>query len=319
MKAAVVTSFEHPPQYADFPDPETQDGEKLVTVTAAALHQIVRSAAKGSHYSSSGKLPFVAGMDAAGRLANGTRVFFGFGRFPYGTMAERSLAKEPFCFPLPDGVDDETAAATCNPGMSSWAALEFRADFKPGQSVLVLGATGSSGKMAVQIAKRLGAGQVAAAGRNPEELAKLTALGADEVISLEQPRDDLVAAFHKFRESSGLDVVLDYIWGPPAEALLASFAVKGTCGTPRIRYVQIGNMAGKDIALSAPLLRSTGLEMVGSGLGSVNFPDLARSIQAFLAESATKPFVFDKALVPLSAVTETWESTSDGTRIVFLP
>src|SRR5271154_3784574 len=217
MKAAVVHSFDSPPRYTSFADPVAAEGERLVTVTAAGLHPIVKALAKGTHYGSSGELPFVAGVDGVGKLEDGTRVYFGIARSPFGTFSERSLASSWMCLPLPDGVDDVTAAGIANPAMSSWAALTVRAKFVAGGSVLILGATGVAGQLAVQIAKRLGARRVIAAGRNPQALEKLKSLGADVVISLDQDQAALVAAYRAEIADAGIDVVLDYLWGNPAE------------------------------------------------------------------------------------------------------
>src|SRR6202453_2464784 len=195
MNAAVVSNFKVPPRYTTFADPVPAEGERRVTVSAAGLHPIVKSLANGTHYGSTGELPFIPGVDGVGRLDDGARVFFGVARPPYGTMAERGLAAGWMCIPVPDGLDDATAAGIANPAMSSWVALSARAKFVAGESVLILGATGVAGQLAVQIAKRRGARRVVGAGRNPEALEKLKDLGADAVISLDQAQDALVAAF----------------------------------------------------------------------------------------------------------------------------
>ncbi len=276
MNAALVESFESPPRYTQFEDPTPGSGESVVQVLAAGLHPIVKALAKGAHYSSTGRLPFIPGLDGVGRLDDGRRVFFGASRPPFGTMAERSLAKPPFLIALPDEIPDAAAAALGNPAMSSWAALSQRAKFVAGEGVLILGATGVAGQLAVQIAKRRGASRVVACGRNPQALEKTTSLGADETISLELPHDELVAALSR-AIASGVDVVLDYVWGAPAQA--AFEAIKKTASlshrAPRIRYIQIGNSAGAKIELEAGTLRSSGLELLGSGFGSVSLPDLA--------------------------------------------
>src|SRR5580692_7037259 len=194
MHAAVVRAFDAPPTYTTFVDPVAEAGELPVTVTAAGLHPIVKSLANGTHYGSSGELPFIPGVDGVGRLEDGTRVLFGVARSPYGTFAERALAANWMCIPLPEGLDDATAAGIANPAMSSWVALTARAKFAAGESVLILGATGVAGQLAVQIAKRLGARRVIAAGRNPLALGGLKYLGADAVVSLDQEHDALVKA-----------------------------------------------------------------------------------------------------------------------------
>ena len=293
MNAAVVESFDRPPRYTTFADPTPTGDEVLITVTAAGLHPIVRALAKGSHYGSTGQLPFIPGVDGVGRttartgsLESDTRVLFGSARPPYGTFAERAVARPAFCTPIPDGLDDATVAAMMNPGMSGWAALEHRAHFAAGESVLILGATGSAGHMAVQIARRFGAKRIVAAGRNPQALEETTSLGADATVSLQQDHDALVAAF-RAALAGGIDVILDYLWGPPAEALLAALVQKGLDhDAGRVRYIQIGNSAGPNISLAAAALRSSGLELLGSGFGSVSMDKLFASLRAILAAAA---------------------------------
>src|SRR5271170_3199079 len=266
MNAAVVYDFNQPPRHTTFADPVPAEGEKLVTVKAAGLHQIVKALANGSHYGSTGELPFIPGVDGVGRLQDGKRVYFGIARSPYGTFSERALASSWMSIELPEGLDDVTAAGIANPGMSSWVALTSRAKFVAGESVLVLGATGVAGQLAVQIAKRLGARRVVAAGRNPQALEKLKALGADTVISLDQDQTPLVSAFRSELAEGGVDVVLDYLWGLPAERVLEAISQKGLRkASARVRFVQIGDSAGKTVPLSAATLRSSGLELLGSG------------------------------------------------------
>ena len=267
MNAAVVHSYDQPPRYEAFRDPVPAADEILVTVTAAGLHPIVRALAKGAHYGSTGQLPLIPGVDGVGRTDDGARVLFGSSHPPYGTFAERSITRRAMCTPLPDNLDDATVAAMINPAMSSWAALAHRAHFVAGESILILGATGSAGHLAVQIARRLGAKRVVAVGRNPRALEETISLGADAVISLNQDREALIAAF-RAEINLGLDVVLDYLWGAPAEALLAAIVQKGLDhDAGRLRYIQIGNSAGPTISLNAATLRSSGLELIGSGFG----------------------------------------------------
>ena len=291
-----------------------------VKVTAAGLHQIVKALASGSHYGSTGELPFIPGVDGVGRLEDGSRVYFGGSRPPFGTFAERGLAPKWMCIPLPDGLEDATAAGIANPAMSSWVALTARAKFVAGESVLILGATGVAGQLAVQIAKRLGARRVVGAGRNPEALAKLTELGADAVVSLDQEHDSLVAAFRKEYADGGVDVVLDYLWAKPAEALLGAISQRGLSkAASRLRYVQIGNSAGPTISLAAATLRSSGLELLGSGFGSASLEQILAAVKEFFKIAAAEPFQFSVKTAPLSEVETLWNSSEDGTRLVFLP
>jgi NADPH:quinone reductase-like Zn-dependent oxidoreductase len=320
VNAAVVYTFDAPPRYTAFADPVAGDGEKLVTVSAAGLHPIVKALAKGTHYGSSGELPFVAGVDGVGRLEDGTRVFFGIARSPFGTFSERSLAASWMCLPLPDGIDDVTAAAIANPAMSSWAALTARAKFVAGESVLILGATGVAGQLAIQVARRLGARRVVAAGRNPQSLEKLKALGADAVIPLDQDQGSLVSAFRGELTEAGVDVVLDYLWGQPAERLLEAISQKGLRkASPRVRFIQIGESAGKTISLPAATLRSSGLELLGSGFGSASLDQIRQALIEFFQVAATQPFQFHTRAAPLRDVEALWNEAEEGTRLVLQP
>ena len=210
MRAAIVQSFESPPRYGDFEEPTAGPGQFVVEVKAAGLSRLTRGQASGRHYSS-GTPPFVPGFDGTGRLADGRRVYFAAPLAPFGAMAERALVEEGSFLELPAEMDDATAAAIANPGMSSSAALTVRARLLRGEAVLVLGATGTSGKLAVPIARHLGAGRVVAVGRSRTAL---DGVGADAVLTLDAPDAEVREAL------KGVDVVLDYLWGPPAERLL---------------------------------------------------------------------------------------------------
>jgi NADPH:quinone reductase-like Zn-dependent oxidoreductase len=319
MNAASVYSFDAPPRYGSFAEPAAGEGEVIVSVSAAGLHPLVRGLARGTHYGSSGSLPFVPGVDGVGRLQDGTRVFFMLPRSPFGSFAERTVVRGSLCLPLAEGLDDATAAGTANPGMSSWVALKVRARLAAGESVLILGATGSAGQLAIQIAKRMGAGRVIAAGRDPQE-PRLKELGADAVVSLNQERADLVAAYRREWAVSGVDVVLDYLWGQPAEILLEAIAQKGLQhAASRMRYVQIGSIAGETISVPGATLRSSKLELLGSGFGSASLPEILQSISEFLQESARQPFQARIETAPLHDVEAIWGQTDQSARVVFRP
>src|SRR5712672_2932842 len=189
MKAAIVVEAGKTPVYGDFQEPVPANGEVRVTGSTAALSSVVRSRASGRHYSSSGRLPFVVGIDGVGRLDDGRRVYFVLPKAPFGSMSEQTVIRPFQCVSLPDDLDDATAAAIGNPGMSAWAALRERARFTAGETVLVNGATGTAGRLAVQIAKHMGAKRVVATGRNPEALKALPRLGADTTIPLGEGGD----------------------------------------------------------------------------------------------------------------------------------
>lgn len=320
MNAAVVSAFDAPPRYAPFAEPVAAEGEKIVHVTAAGLHPIVKSLAKGTHYGSTGELPFIPGVDGVGRLEDGRRVYFGVARKPFGTFSERAPAVEKMCLPLPEGITDVTAAGIANPGMSSWVALKMRAKFVAGESVLILGATGVAGQLAVQIAKRLGARRVIAAGRNPRALEKLRELGAEATISLDQEHDGLVSAFRREFAEAGVDVVLDYLWGQPAESVLEAISQRGLrTAVSRVRFVQIGGSAGPTISLPAATLRSSGLELLGSGFGSASLEQIWKALAEFFQAAGQQPFQFNAKVAPLSSVEKLWNSPEQGVRLVFQP
>ena len=229
-------------------------------------------------------------------------------------MAERTAVPASLCVSLPGDLDDVTAAA--NPGMSSCAALMERAKLMKGESVLINGATGVSGRLAIQMAKHLG-GRVIATGRNNASVTGLDALGADVLIPLDQPANLLTRAFRTEMVNGGVDVVLDYLWGPSAESLIAVAAGHGSReAEPRIRFVQIGSLSGGTITLPAAPLRSSGLELMGSGLGSVSNERLVKSVGEVMRAIIPKGFKISAQSVPLTQVAGSWGSKTTD-RIVF--
>ena len=190
MKAAIVLGCGQTPVYWDFREPKPSPNDTCIAVTAAAISHVAKSRASGKHYSSSGQFPFVVGIDGVGRRDDGSRVYFVLPQAPYGGMAERTVVPLAQCLALPDGLDDVTAAAIANPGTSSWAAYTERAKLKAGETVLVNGAAGTAGRLAVQIAKYLGAKKVIATARNADALTSVAALGADVTIALVGDRVD---------------------------------------------------------------------------------------------------------------------------------
>jgi NADPH:quinone reductase-like Zn-dependent oxidoreductase len=232
-------------------------------------------------------------------------------------MAEITVVRGENCIPVPDDVDDVTAAAIANPGMSSWAALTERALLQKGDCVLVNGATGASGRLAIQIAKHLGAGTVIATGRSMERMAGLKDLGADILLPLDQEADALKKAFHEAIHGHKVDIVLDYLWGPPAECLLAAASGHGgQVAEPRIRYVQIGSSAGPVINFPGAVLRSSGLELTGSGLGSLSHAGLLRAVAGVFAAIGSAGLAVATNAVPLQRVETAW-MTSSPDRLVF--
>ncbi|MFD4526847.1 zinc-binding alcohol dehydrogenase family protein [Streptomyces sp. NPDC058470] len=319
MHAAVVRSFDTPPRFdiIDTPRPAGEH-EILVDVLAAGLHPRVRSDADGTHYTSGGVLPLVPGVDAVGRTAQGELLYFVGDDTGLGTMAEQAVVDRRRAITLPAGTDPVAVAAAMNPAMSSWVALRSRVTLKPGARVLVLGATGNAGQLAVRIAKHLGAAHVVGAGRDAERLDLLPGLGADETVSL---LDDPEKVADRLGRSAGdADVVIDYLWGPTAEhAMPALLAARSDRAKP-LAWIQIGSMAGADITLPSSLLRAANLQIMGSGQGSVSTAGILAELPALVAEIASGTLAVDPLAVPLSEVEQVWNTpTAPGRRIVLTP
>lgn len=305
MRAAIVKAQGTPPAVGQFVPPVATAGEVVINVTAAALSRVSKFRSMGMHYSSEVHFPLVAGIDGVGTLADGTRVYFALPTAPYGSLAEQTLVNEKLTVRLPEGLDDITAAAIANPAMSSWAALVFRAGFASGQTVLINGATGASGSLAVQIAKGLGAGKIIVTGRNES---KLRELGADRAVAFDMTADH---GRRRFEESlmpivaEGVDVVLDYLWGDSALAIMTAIA-KTNAGR-RTRFVSIGTSSGQeDMPLPSALLRASTIELVGSGDRSVSKADLLSAVQGVFAMAAEGKITMATAEFALADIEVAW-------------
>jgi NADPH:quinone reductase-like Zn-dependent oxidoreductase len=316
VKAAIVVQARQAPIYGDFEEPVPANGEVKVTVSSAALSNVVKSRASGTHYSSSDQLPFVVGVDGVGRLADGRRVYFALPRAPFGSMSERTIVPSSHCVSLPDDLDDVTAAAIANPGMSAWAAFKERARLTTGETVLVNGATGTAGRLAIQIAKFMGAGKVVATGRNAQALKGLSVLGADVTIPLGDGGDAFEAALKEQFGGDGIDVVLDYLWGQSAERIIIAGAKAGKEAVP-IRFVQIGAISAPTIALPSAALRSSAITLMGSGIGSITLGRIVKSIGELLEATVSGGFQILTKTFPLSEVEHVWAAPSSIPRTVF--
>jgi NADPH2:quinone reductase len=320
MKAAVLHELGKPPRCEDFSEPSAGNGEAVVQVRAASLKAVDKQLAAGTHFASPRELPVICGTDGIGTLPDGARVFFGGPRRPFGAMAQRTVVPAAFCFPVPDALDDATAAALPNPGVSALLSLSHRAKLAKGEKVLILGATGVTGKLAVQIAKQLGAARVIAAGRNSQALEKLHDLGADSTIRLNQPDDDLKKAFVSEAGEAGFNVVIDYVWGRPTEILLSAitrpeFALVNT----ETRLVQVGESAGPTIALPAAVLRSTALTILGTA-GIPPRDVLVAAMHQVLDLAAKGALQIETEAVALTEIEQAWQRPeSGGRRLVVLP
>lgn len=320
MKAAVLHELGKPPRYEDFPDPAAGPNETVVQVRAASLKSVDKQLAAGTHFASPRELPAICGTDGVGTLPDGSRVFFGGARRPYGAMAQRTVVPAAFCFPVPDALDDATVAAVPNPGVSAFLSLTHRAKLAQGEKVLILGATGVTGKLAVQIAKQLGAARVIAAGRNPQQLEKLKGLGADTTIQLNQPEDALRKAFAQEAGEQGFNVIIDYVWGRPTEILLAAITRSEFAAVnPETRLVQVGEGAGPTIALPAAVLRSTALTILGTA-GVPAGEILFAAMNQVLSWAATGTLQIETESIPLAEIEKLWQQPEPaGRRRVLIP
>lgn len=319
MYAAVVHSFATAPKFEWFeiPNPTTET-EVLLDVVAAGLHPRVRSQADGSHYTSEGELPLIPGIDGVGRLQDGQLVYFVAPDTPFGTFAEKAVVDLRRSIPLPEGADAIRIAAAMNPAMSSWVALRRRVDFQPGQKILVLGATGNSGQMAVQIAKLLGASQVIGAGRDQERLHSLLALGADEVVSLVGESEEVAKRLGM--AAAEVDIVIDYLWGKPAEQAMIPLLMQRSDRSRKLSWVQIGSVAGQTAAVPSVALRSANFHLLGSGQGAITTAGYLAELPSLIEALTAGKLQLSTVAVPLSKVEETWNApASFGDRIVFVP
>ena len=315
MKAAVVNKMGQSPQYQEFPEPLAGEGEIVVRMRAAGLHPVVKSIASGLHYSSTGQVPAIPGVDGVCVLDDGSLAYCLAARRSSGTMAENTVVVGSSCIPLPEGLDPAQAAAIANPGMSAWLSLNLRAGLEAGETVLVMGATGVAGHLAVQAARYLGAGKVIAAGRNREAL---DVVGADAMIVLTEPEESISEAFAEQVRDGGIDVVIDYLWGRPTELLLGALA-KGFRAevSRRTRFVEVGESAGRTISLPGAVLRSMDLSLCGSGFGSVPLDKIMGIIPTLFSLAAARHLRVSVEHVPLAGVEQAWSAVEKGKRIVF--
>ncbi|MEA2334639.1 MAG: hypothetical protein QOG40_1129 [Solirubrobacteraceae bacterium] len=310
MRAAVLHEL-GVPRPDDFPEPQAGDGQAVVEVLAAGLNPVDMAICGGRFYAGPPPLPSVAGREGVG-LLDGRRVYFDAPIPPYGSMAERALIDPQATYDVPDGVNDAIAVALGISGLAAWLALTWRAEVKPGEHVLVLGASGVLGQIAVQAARALGAARVVAAARSRDGLQRCLALGADAAVELDGA-EDLPAALAQAADGR-IDVVVDPLFGEPFAAAVnaASFGA---------RIVQLGASAGSDSTVSSAPIRGKMLAI----LGHTNFaapPEVKREAYAGLsALAASGELKVETERVELERVAEAWERLAAGShrKIVLVP
>ncbi len=316
MKAAVVTSFTEPPHYQDFALPaQLGEHEIIVEVLAAGLHPRVRAQADGTHYTSTDQLPLVPGIDGVGRTAEGALVYFVLPDTSLGSMAQQTVIDTRRSIELAQDADPIQIAAAMNPAMSSWIALRRRISFTPGQNVLVLGATGSAGRLAVQVAKTLGAGHVTAVGRGVDALRLLE---ADVTVALESDKN---AVTNQLGDAAkDVDVVIDYLWGEPTHDAMSAIIPRRTDDAQSLAWIQVGSVAGAEAAIPAAALRATRLQIVGSGQGSVSTRGIVAELSELAKAVSGNAFMIEARRVRLEDIERTWtEPATSQERIVVVP
>jgi NADPH:quinone reductase-like Zn-dependent oxidoreductase len=322
MKAAIVFEKGGIPQYADFPDPiVNNDNEALIFVKAASIKHLDRARASGKHYSTENKehRSTIVGSDGVGLLESGSKVYF-FSK--KGTVAEKAVADKKMIVPIPEGLSFVIAAALPNAVMGSAMGLKFKTNLKQGETVLINGATGITGKVALQIAKLYGAKKVIATGRNEEALRSLLELGADEIISLNVSDEDFKQKIKTIHQETPIDVIVDYIWGHSVEMLLSALKGDGTF-SHKTRLVSVGGMSGDTIQLSSQILRGTDIQISGSGLGSWTQDEmkllLSEIIPQMFQAAVNGKLKMDTETVHLKDIETVWESEiSNRKRLIVL-
>lgn len=321
MKAAIIAEPGAPARYGDFDEPVVGEDRKLVELVAAGIHPLVRSLASGRHYGSTDKWPLVPGVDAVGRTAGGELIYTGYVEAPYGTLAERFAVPAAIQLTLPPGADSAAVAGGINPGLASWLPLRARlAEVDKLEAVLVLGATGVAGLLAIQNALLCGATRVIGAGRNPAGLERVGAAGATPV-AFTGDRNADGAALAAVIDDRPPDIVLDFVWGPPAEATFAALQRRGLEeDTGDIAYVEIGALAGPEAAVPSALLRSRRIRICGRGVGSASVADMIAQIPHYMQLIADGRLQIQTQAFPLSDVADAWTAASNsGTRTVVVP
>jgi NADPH:quinone reductase-like Zn-dependent oxidoreductase len=311
MKAAVLREY-GVPRYDEWPEePVAGEGQAVVEVLAAGVNPVDVAISAGRFYAGKPPLPSVAGREGVGML-DGKRVYFDAPTAPFGSMAERALVDPRSTYPIPDGLDEGVAVALGISGLAAWLALTWRAQLQEGEHVLVLGASGVLGQIAVQAAKLLGAARVVAAARSAEGLERCLALGADAAVRLGEP-DDLPAAFSEAADGR-IDVVIDPLFGEPLVAAI-------NAASSGARLVQIGAGAGAEAMIPSAPIRGKMLVL----MGHTNFaapPEVKREAYNRMADLAARgEIVVDVDRIPLNQVADAWDRLAAGShrKLVLVP
>ena len=303
MRAAVISALGRPPELADRPEPS---GNTIYDISAVSLNPVDVNVGAGRYFGGHPKLPYIPGCEGVGRAPDGTRVYLfgdGLGVAGDGLLAERAVAPADLGIPLPTATSDEIAASCGIAGMAGWMPVAWRAPVRNDDCVLVLGATGTVGLVAVQAAKLLGAKRVVAVGRNAERLKRAAELGADATVNLAE--DDLAAAFKEAAGGDGPTYVVDTLWGAPAVAAIQAAA-------PGWRLVQVGQSAGAEATVASAVIRGKMGELYGYTDFAVPKDVFREQYLRLVGHAAAGEIVFDIETYPLDRVAEAWERQASG-------
>ncbi|KAL5431795.1 hypothetical protein PMIN07_006538 [Paraphaeosphaeria minitans] len=312
IRAGVVQSWGNAPVYDTIDLPAPSDGQVRVKVLGAGVHTLVCSRAAGKHFSVAGKHPpHVPGTDGVGVVAGTNQlVYFNALFSPTGSLAQEINLGERDVFPLPEGADPDMIAVLVNPAMSSWMALASRAGIQPGSNVKVaiVGATGVSGQIAVQISKAFGASEIVTVGKPGPKLEKTKELGATALVNLAENLTET-----DFSAAADVDVVLDYLWGDVSSAAFAGIIKARKNKSQRLNWVEIGSLAGETQPIPASLLRSANVALLGCAPGSWTFPELYGHLPAMLEALVRGAVKTDFEVKKLEGV-ESWWNEKGGAR-----
>jgi len=312
MKAAVIRAVGSVPEIDEVAEPSGD----VVEVLAASVNPIDLAVSRGILATGHPELPYVPGCEGVGRTADGRVVWvFGgaLGRTANGAMAERVAIGDSMTIAVPDGADPAVAAGLGIAGLAGWLPLAWRAPLTGGENVLVLGATGAVGLVAVQAAKLLGATRVVAAGRSAKGLERATELGADATVRLDV--DDLASAIKDAFGGTGPSYVFDPVWGAPLVAAVQA-------ATPRATIVNLGQSAGATAELASGPLRFKNLSLLGHTNFAVPEDELTEHYHRLVGHVAAGEIVFDVERVPLDGAADAWQRQAGGTggtKLVLVP
>jgi NADPH2:quinone reductase len=304
VKAALIRELGSPPEIAEVDDP---GGDDVVEVLAAPINPIDVNVAKGLLHAGHPPLPYVPGCEGVGRAGDGRIVYLfsgGLGIGRNGAMAERVAVGDAIAADVPDGADPALAGALGIAGLAGWLPVASRAPIAEGDTVLVLGATGTVGLVAVQAARLLGAARVVAAGRDPDGLARAERLGADATVRLDET-DDLAAAFKAAFDGKGPSYVFDPLWGEPGAAAIEAAA-------PGARLVHLGQSAGPTATLTSAAVRFKQLSILGHTNYAVPADELSAQYRRLVQLALDGEITVDIERVPLDDVAEAWQRQADG-------